>query len=86
MSRARAVRRAAGLVPGLGTHWGGTGAPACCQPPTFLGLCGPGSLLHLLARRQWELGSPQPVGRVDSTMAQGHQQDKSTGVGRRGVG
>ena len=28
---------------------GGTGAPACCQPPTFLGLCGPGSLLHLLA-------------------------------------
>lgn len=36
--------------------WGGTGAPACCRPPTFLGPRGPGSL-HLLVQRQWELGS-----------------------------
>lgn len=62
------------------TEGGGAGARSGHAPG------GTGALLHLLARRQWELGSPQPVGRVDSTMAQGHQQDKSTGVGRRGVG
>ena len=41
-------RRDGGVSAWSGRALGGTGAPACCRPPTFLGPRGPGSL-HLLA-------------------------------------
>ncbi|XP_028356892.1 uncharacterized protein [Physeter macrocephalus] len=52
------------------------GAPACCQPPTFLGpFAAPMalvSLLHLPALRQWVLRALQPIGQVEGPPAQGH--------------